>query len=192
MLILLLSGYNNPVSENLQTITLAGGCFWCTEAIFKRLKGVITVTPGYAGGTLANPNWEQVYSGRTGHAEAIQIRFDPKIISLEKILDVFWATHDPTSLNKQMYDTGPQYRSAIFYHDENQKSTIEKSKENLEKSGKLSKPVVTQIVPFTVFYSAEGFHKDYYDKNRTAPYCRIIIDPKIQKLLQEFPADVKA
>ena len=175
----------------METATLAGGCFWCTEAIFKRLKGVTSVVPGYSGGQKENPSYEEVCSGTTGHAETIQIAFDPKIISYEKILEVFFHLHDPTTPNQQGADIGEQYRSEIFYHSEKQKETAEKLKETLEKSGAYSKPIVTKITPFTNFYVAEDYHKNYYDRNKTAGYCQIIIDPKIQKLLINYKEDVK-
>lgn len=166
----------------METATLAGGCFWCTEAIFKRLKGVNSVVSGYAGGDMQNPSYDKVSSGTTGHAEAIQVKFDPSIISFEKILDVFWATHDPTTLNRQGADVGTQYRSIIFYHDEKQKESALKSK----------KPsFVTEIIPFLNFYKAEDYHQDFYEKNKSYPYCQIVIDPKIQKLLTEFKNEVK-
>ena len=172
--------------------TLAGGCFWCVEAIFKRLKGVKEVVPGYAGGDIENPDYETVCSGKTGHAEAIQITFDPRVIPYEKILDVFWATHNPTTLNQQGNDMGTQYRSVIFYHTEEQKNIAEESKEALEKSKKYKDPIVTEIVPFANFYEAESYHQNYYDQNTSYPYCQFVIDPKIQKLLQEFKQDIKS
>jgi peptide-methionine (S)-S-oxide reductase len=177
--------------KNLQTATLAGGCFWCTEAIYKRLKGVASVTSGYTGGTMKDPSYSLVSSGDTGHAEAIQIMFDPKVISYEKLLDVFWATHDPTTLNQQGADIGSQYRSSIFYHNAQQKKTAESSKDALKKAGKYDKPIVTEIVPFTTFYKAESYHQNYYDENRTYPYCSVVIDPKIHKLMKNFKDDVK-
>ena len=151
----------------METATLGGGCFWCTEAIFKRLKGLTSVFSGYAG----DP-----------HAESIQIEFDPSIISFEKILEVFWATHNPTTLNKQGADVGTQYRSVIFYHSEKQKKIAEKSKQP---------SFVTQIVPFDKFYKAEEYHQNFYEKNKSSPYCQIVINPKIQKLLEEFKNDKK-
>jgi peptide-methionine (S)-S-oxide reductase len=175
----------------MEIAILAGGCFWCTEAIFKRLKGVLSVTPGYAGGTVENPSYEEVSTGKTGHTEAIQIEFNPKIIPLEKILDVFWHTHNPTTLNQQDQDVGPQYRSTIFFNDDKQKNVVLKSKENLEKEKIYKDKIVTQIIPFTNFYKAENYHEDYYDKNRNLPYCTYIIDPKIQKLMQRYGKDVK-
>lgn len=172
-----------------ETATLAGGCFWCTEAIFKRLKGVDTVVPGYAGGSTENPTYDQVCSGKTGHAEAIQIVFDPTLIPFEKILDVFWHTHNPTTLNQQGNDVGTQYRSSIFYHDEKQKEVAEVSKQ--EAASIYKDPIVTEIVPFTNFYEAENYHKDYFDRNKEKGYCSFVIDPKIQKLLKEYSSDIK-
>lgn len=176
----------------METVTLAGGCFWCTEAIFKRLKGVSSVTSGYAGGSSDNPTYEQVSSGKTGHAEVIQIKFDPKIISFDKILEVFFATHDPTTLNRQGPDAGTEYRSVIFYYSEDQKKIAESSKEKLEKSGKFKDPVVTKIEPFKNFYPAENYHQNFYETYKNSnSYCPIVIEPKIQKLMREFSSDVK-
>ena len=177
--------------KDIEVATLANGCFWCTEAIFSRVKGIKSVIPGYSGGKTNNPSYEQVCTGITGHAEAIQIEYDPKIISFEKILDIFWHTHDPTTLNRQGNDVGTQYRSAIFYHDENQKNVAEKSKEELEKEGVFKNPIVTEIIPFSNFYPAEDYHKEYYENNRNAPYCSFVIDPKIQKLLQKYSDKIK-
>lgn len=172
----------------METATLAGGCFWCTEAIFKRLKGVLSVIPGYSGGNPPegglSPTYEQVSSGKTNHAESVQITFDPTIISFEKLLEVFFALHDPTTLNQQGADIGTQYRSAIFYHSEKQKQTAEKIKATIPKA-------VTEITRFTAFYAAEAYHKDYYEKNSKAGYCKIVIDPKITKLYKEFSEVVK-
>ncbi len=167
----------------METATLAGGCFWCTEAIFKRLKGVTEVISGYAGGNTEGPTYDKVSGGQTGHAEAIQVKFDPKVIPYQHILDIFWATHDSTTLNRQGADVGTQYRSAIFYHNDTQKKLAEDSK---------PKDAVTEIAPFDKFYSAEDYHQDYYDNNKNLnPYCSIIIDPKIKKLLDKFNSDVK-
>jgi peptide-methionine (S)-S-oxide reductase len=175
----------------METATLAGGCFWCTEAIFKRLKGVKSVTSGYAGGSVENPTYEQVSNGTTGHAEAIQIEFNPQIIPFEKILDVFWHTHNPTTLNQQGNDIGAQYRSAIFYHDEKQKEIALALKSALEEEEIYQNKVVTEIAPFTNFYPAEHYHKDYYDNNKQDSYCTFVINPKIQKLLQKYGNEVK-
>jgi peptide-methionine (S)-S-oxide reductase len=174
-----------------ETVTIAGGCFWCTEAIFERLKGVISVTSGYAGGEMDNPSYEQVSGGHTGHAEAIQIEFDPQVISLEKILDVFWKTHNPTTMNRQGNDVGTQYRSVIFYHDDQQKEAALASKKKFEQSGYYKEPIVTEILPFANFYKAEDYHQGFYNNNPGNGYCQLIIDPKIQKLMTEFKEDVK-
>ncbi|MBI3385084.1 peptide-methionine (S)-S-oxide reductase MsrA [Candidatus Gottesmanbacteria bacterium] len=179
------------MSKTSSLATIAGGCFWCTEAIFKRLKGVVSVMPGFAGGWQNTPTYQDVCSGKTGHAEAVQIEFDPKIISFKKLLEVFWHLHDPTTLNQQGADYGTQYRSAIFYHDEEQKKKALDSKKSLEKSGAYKSPVVTEIVPFTNFYPAENYHQNYFDRNSYQPYCQAVIDPKIQKLYREFKKEVK-
>ena len=171
--------------------TFALGCFWCSEAVFKRLKGVTDVVSGYAGGTMDNPSYDAVSSQKTGHAEAIQITFDPKIISYKKLLDVFWATHNPTTKNQQGNDMGTQYRSVIYYHSQEQKKLAEESKEQLEKSKKYKDPIVTDIVGFTNFFKAEGYHQDYYDRNKEYPYCQFVIDPKIRKLYKDFKEDIK-
>jgi peptide-methionine (S)-S-oxide reductase len=173
-----------------ETATFANGCFWCTEAVFKRLKGVKSVLPGYAGGTVKDPSYDQVCAGNTGHAESIQIKFDPKVIPFEKILDIFWHTHDPTTLNRQGNDIGTQYRSAIFFHNEKQKEIAEKSKKDLENKGVYENSIVTEITPVKDFYAAEDYHKDYYDNHQDAPYCNYVIDPKIHKLLQRYGSDV--
>ena len=173
-----------------ETATFANGCFWCTEAVFKRLKGVKSVLPGYAGGTVKDPSYDQVCAGNTGHAESIQIKFDPKVIPFEKILDIFWYTHDPTTPNRQGNDIGTQYRSAIFFHNEKQKEIAEKSKKDLEDKGVYKNSIVTEITPIKDFYVAEDYHKDYYDNHQDAPYCNYVIDPKIHKLLQRYGSDV--
>ena len=175
----------------METATLAGGCFWCTEAIFQRLKGVESVTSGYAGGINENPSYEQVSSGQTKHAQAIQVVFDPKIISFEKILEVFWHLVDPTTLNKQGADEGTQYRSVIFYANENQKKVAEESKIKIEKSGMYDKPIVTKIEPLAKFYKAEDYHQNFYERNYDKPYCQLVINPKIEKLIREFGENVK-
>jgi len=181
----------NPPLAGLETATLAGGCFWCTEAIFKRIKGVHRVVSGYTGGDVENPSYQQVSTGRTGHAEAVQITFDPRIISYDSLLDVFWATHDPTTLDRQGADVGPQYRSVVFYHSDDQRRAAEASKRNLEASGKLKAKIVTSIEPFKKFYPAEDYHQDYYASNAHASYCSIVIEPKIRKLLRNFGDEVK-
>lgn len=169
-----------------ETATFAGGCFWCTEAIFRRLKGVISVTPGYTGGATDHPTYDQVATGKTGHAEAVQIVFDPAVISFGTLLDVFFRLHDPTSLNRQGPDTGTQYRSAVFYHDESQKRQVEDKIRSLETDGTYGK-IVTDVAAFSAFYPAEEYHKRYYEKNSYAPYCQVVIDPKITKLMNSYP-----
>jgi len=164
-----------------KTATLAGGCFWCLEAVFKELSSVERVLSGYTGGTVPNPTYEQVCSGDTGHAEAVQITFDPKLISYREILDVFFSIHDPTTLNCQGNDVGMQYRSAIFYHSDEQKTIAEETIRELESKKIWTNPVVTEVVPFDKFYTAENYHQNYYENNSTQPYCRIVIDPKLSK-----------
>jgi peptide-methionine (S)-S-oxide reductase len=176
----------------IETITLAGGCFWCTEAIFKRLKGVSKVTPGYSGGFVEKPTYRQVSDGRTGHTEAIQVEFDPQQMPLTTLLEIFFKLHDPTTPNQQGNDIGPQYRSAIFYNTEEQKQIAEQVKKELEDSKHYKSPIVTEITKFTNFYPAEDYHQNYYETHKDAPYCRVIIDPKVKKLLEQFSAFVKA
>ncbi len=167
---------------------LAGGCFWCTEAVFERLKGVEKVTPGFTGGTIKNPAYREIITGRTGHAEAIEIVFDPETISFEELLYIFFSTHDPTTLNRQQYDVGTQYRSAIFYNSEEQKEIAVKVINKLEKDKVFNDPVVTEITQAPPFYEAEPEHKEYYSRNPEQRYCQAIIDPKIKKL-REFYSD---
>lgn len=172
---------NPPMTETKQTATLAAGCFWCVEAVFQRIKGVEHVVSGYIGGTVENPTYEEVCSGTTGHAEAVQITFNPQVVSYEKLLDLFWEMHDPTTLNRQGHDIGTQYRSAIFYHSEEQKKIAEESKKAHAKDFK--DPIVTEITPAGVFYPAEDYHQNYYNLNASKnPYCRVVIDPKLRKL----------
>ena len=179
------------MNNESEIATLANGCFWCTEAVFKRLKGVNSVLPGYSGGAVREPSYDQVCTGKTGHAEAIQIEFHPKVIPFEKILDVFWHTHDPTTLNRQGNDIGTQYRSAIFYHNQKQKEIAEKSKRELEKEKVYKDHIVTEITPFTNFYVAEDYHKNYYENHQEAPYCTYIIDPKVRKLLTKYGDNIR-
>jgi len=171
--------------------TLAGGCFWCTEAVFSIVKGVEKVEPGYTGGSVPNPTYEQVSTGTTGHAEAAQITFDPSTISFREILEIFFATHDPTTLNRQGPDVGTQYRSAIFYHNEEQKVTAEKVIAELDKEEIWDAPIVTQVEPLKTFYRAETYHKDYYKKHPNQPYCQQVIAPKLVKLQQRFLGKLK-
>jgi peptide-methionine (S)-S-oxide reductase len=180
-------------SANTDTATLANGCFWCTEAIFEELDGVISATSGYTGGKVDNPTYKQVCSGQTGHAECLQIVYDPKKISFDELLEVFWETHDPTTLNQQGADVGTQYRSGVFYHNEEQKQKAEKYKAELDKSGAFDKPIVTEITPFTKFYPAEDYHQQYFENNEDAnPYCRIVIRPKLDKFRKVFKDKLKA
>ena len=169
-----------------------GGCFWCTETVFERLKGVVSVMPGYAGGQLQNPTYEQVCSGRTGHAEVVRIEYDPKLISFEDLLTVFFATHDPTTLNRQGHDTGTQYRSVILYADEAQKQRAEAFIQELTKSRQFPQPIVTEVAPLDPFYEAEACHREYYRRNQGQPYCQFIISPKVGKLQQKFRELLKA
>jgi peptide-methionine (S)-S-oxide reductase len=170
----------NTNTPSLELATFGGGCFWCTEAIFLRLNGVKSVTPGYAGGTIPSPTYEHVSTGKTGHAEVIQVEFDPAKISFEKLLEVFWQAHDPTTLNRQGADIGTQYRSIILYQNEQQKRAAEKSK--TEEGRRLGKAISTEIVPLAKFYPAEKYHQDYYRQNKGERYCRIVILPKLEKL----------
>lgn len=166
-------------NQSMETAVFAGGCFWCTEAIFEKLQGVSSVESGYTGGNKANPDYHQVSGGNTGHAEAIQITFDPKEISFSDLVEVFFATHDSTTLNQQGADVGTQYRSAIFYIDEKQKEIAQKAKDQISGS-------VTEIVPFQQFFKAEDYHQDYFTNNQNAPYCQLVINPKLKKLQEKF------
>ena len=172
--------------EKTDTATFGSGCFWCSEAIFQLLKGVIKVVPGYSGGARANPTYEQVSSGATGHAEVIQITYNPEIISFEELLEVFWSTHDPTTLNRQGADVGTQYRSVIFHHNEQQRQLAESYKARLDSSGAWRNPIVTEISPYKAFYTAESYHHDYYNRNSQAPYCTFVIVPKLEKFKKVF------
>ena len=174
-----------------ETITLGSGCFWCTEAIYQRLEGVVKVTSGYSGGFVENPTYEQVCDKNTGHAEVCQIVFDTTKISLDDILAVFWKTHDPTTPNQQGNDVGPQYRSAIFYHNEHQKEVAEKYKQALIAAKAWDKPIITEITAFTKFYSAESYHQNYYNNNTTQGYCRYVIGPKLEKFEKVFASKLK-
>ena len=171
--------------------TFGNGCFWCTEAVFQQLKGVSGVAPGYSGGNTDNPTYKEVCTGNTGHAEVIQITYDPQQVSFEKLLEVFWKSHDPTTLNRQGNDIGTQYRSVIFYHDDDQKQLAEKYKAKLDDAGIFSGPIVTEITPFEKFYVAEDYHKNYYNQNGAQPYCQAIIRPKVEKIRQLFAEDLK-
>ena len=184
---------NNELVENetKEVATLAGGCFWCTEAVFSIVKGVEKVEPGYSGGSVPNPSYEQVSTGTTGHTEAVQVTFNPSKISFREILKIFFATHNPTTLNRQGPDIGSQYRSAIFYHNEEQKAIAEKIIADLDKEGIWETPIVTRVEAFKVFYMAENNHKKYYKRNSNQPYCQQVITPKLVKLQQRFIEKLK-
>jgi peptide-methionine (S)-S-oxide reductase len=180
-----------PTGKKTDTATFGTGCFWCTEAVFQELKGVLKVISGYSGGQVANPSYEEVCTGTTGHAECLQIIYDPSVISFDELLEVFWASHDPTTLNRQGNDVGTQYRSAIFYHDEEQKKKAEHYKAELNQHGAYDKPIVTEIVPFTKFYPAENYHQDYYNTHGSQPYCYLVIRPKVEKFQKAFKNKLK-
>lgn len=174
------------MNSNLKIAIFAGGCFWCTEAVFKNLKGVISVVPGYTGGTIENPTYSKVSNGNTGHAEAIKIEYDPDIIFYKDLLTIFFYTHDPTTLNQQGNDVGTQYRSAIYYIDNDQKQDAENMIKELTDVKAYPNPFVTEVAPFTEFYEAEDYHHDYYERNKEQRYCDIIITPKLDKLQKRF------
>jgi len=180
------------MSGKLEQATLGGGCFWCVEAVFQDLKGVERVVSGYAGGKIANPTYHQVCTGTTGHAEVIQVTFDPAVISFEDLLYVFWRTHNPTTLNRQGADVGTQYRSVIFYHNPAQQASAEKSRQETEALGVWPLPIVTEIAPLTDFFPAETYHQNYYLANPNQPYCQVVIEPKIGKFRREFQHLLKA
>ena len=178
-------------SGHIQQATLGAGCFWCVEAIFQKLHGVDSVLSGYTGGHVHDPTYEQVCSGTTGHAEVTQITFDSSIVSYEEILEVFWKTHDPTTLNRQGNDVGTQYRSVIYYHDLSQKSIAEKAKQVLDEAGIWKDPIVTEIAPLPEFYPAENYHQNYFNQHGNQPYCQFVIQPKVKKFEQVFRERVK-
>ena len=178
-------------TENLETITLAGGCYWCIEAIYQRLDGVVKVESGFTGGTMKNPSYRDVCTGETGHAECVQVTFDKTKTSLDEIFKVFFTVHDPTTLNRQGADAGTQYRSAIFYRTDEQKKAAESIIADLTKAGVYSDPIVTQVTPFSVFYKAEDYHQDYYNQHGSQPYCQIVIRPKVEKFEKVFKDRLK-
>ncbi len=175
-----------------EVATLAGGCFWCLEAVFNEVRGVRRVVSGYSGGTVAGPSYREVCAGTSGHAEAVQVTFDPGVISLREILEVFFAVHDPTTLNRQGADVGTQYRSAVFYHDAEQKAIAEQVIRELASSGVWDSPIVTEVTAFRSFYPAEGYHQDYFKRNGGQPYCRVVIAPKLAKFRQSHLDRLKA
>jgi peptide-methionine (S)-S-oxide reductase len=180
-------------ADDLEIITLGGGCFWCTEAVFSEVEGVSKVESGYSGGTLANPTYQEVCSGTTGHAEVVQVTFDPKTIPLQEILDIFFSIHDPTTPNRQGSDVGEQYRSIIFYRDEGQKKAAEEAIRAVNESKAFgSNHVVTQIVPFKAFYAAEDYHQEYFANNPRQPYCQIVIAPKVDKFRRHYQNKIRA
>ena len=181
-----------PNGIKTDTATFAAGCFWCVEAVFQELKGVLSVTSGYTGGKIKNPTYREVCSGLTGHAEACQIIFDPAVITYDELLEAFWSSHDPTTLNRQGADQGTQYRSAIFYHNEDQKKLAESYKAKLNTENAFDKPIVTEISPASVFYKAEDYHQNYYNENGDAPYCTFVIAPKLEKFRKVFKDKIKS
>jgi peptide-methionine (S)-S-oxide reductase len=182
---------NESAREGLAIATFGSGCFWCTEAVFQNVEGVEKVESGYSGGKVKNPTYKEVCSGLTGHAEVIQVHYDSAKVSFEELLEIFWKTHDPTTLNRQGADEGTQYRSAVFYHTEEQKKLAEKYKAELDKSGAFDNPIVTEISPYTEFYKAEDYHQNYYNLNGNAPYCSYVIQPKLEKFRKVFKHKLK-
>ncbi len=185
------NGKEKQIKKQIETATLGGGCFWCLEAVYQRVKGVQKVVSGYAGGQVENPTYEQVCSDTTGHAEVVQITFAPEIISYEDILNIFWQIHDPTQLNRQGNDVGTQYRSVIFYHNEDQKRKAMVSKRDLEQTAIFKKPIVTEIAPLTKFYPAEQYHQNYFNRNSNQMYCQLVIAPKLKKFKKSFTEYLK-
>jgi peptide-methionine (S)-S-oxide reductase len=179
------------MNDELQTATLGSGCFWCTEAFFLNLKGVESVVSGYSGGKVKNPTYREVCTGLTGHAEVVQVKFNPKIITYSEILEIFWNTHDPTTLNRQGNDEGPQYRSVVFYHNEQQKEIAQQYKDQLTKSGVFKNSIVTEITPFSVFYPAEDYHQNYFALNPNQGYCQYVIRPKVEKFNKQYASKLK-
>jgi methionine-S-sulfoxide reductase len=180
------------VTENInEEITLGGGCFWCLDAVYREIRGVEKVLSGYSGGSVVNPSYEEVCTGSTGHAEVVQITFNPRIITAEKLLQIFFVIHDPTTLNRQGADVGTQYRSIIFYRNQKQKDVIDKVIGELKKDKVYKNPIVTAVVPFQFFYTAEDYHQDYYSQNKEQGYCRIIINPKLEKFKKTFRDNLK-
>ena len=182
---------DDQIKTNIEVVIIGAGCFWCVEAIFQNLKGVLTVTAGYTGGHTKNPTYHEVCSGQTGHAEVARIEFEPKKISLEQILEVFWKTHNPTTLNKQGDDVGTQYRSCIFYHNENQRIIAEKSKKQAGESVLFNDPIVTKITPLGDYYQAEDYHQNYFKSNPNKSYCSLVIKPKVEKFKDLFKDKLK-
>ena len=192
LILLLMVSFQGVAQNDSQEVAILGaGCFWCVEAVFEELKGVDAVESGYMGGTVANPTYQQVCTGTTGHAEVARITYDPDIVSYKEILEVFWKTHDPTTLNRQGADVGTQYRSVIFYLNDRQKTTAEYYKQRLNESGAYTAPIVTEIVPASEFYAAEDYHQNYYSLNPNQGYCRYVIQPKLEKFRAAFADKLK-
>lgn len=191
IILILLSVYSADAQKKLQKATFGMGCFWCSEAIFQRIDGVSAVRSGFEGGGIPNPSYEEVCTGTTGHAEVVELSYDPAKISYDELLEIFWKNHDPTTLNRQGADTGTQYRSVVFYSTPEQKASAEHYKAELNKSKALGKPVVTEITKAQPFYVAEGYHQDYFNKNANQPYCRLVILPKMEKLEKVFKDKLK-
>ena len=177
--------------NNIKTAVFGGGCFWCTEAVFKMLKGVNNVVPGYTGGDIANPTYEEVSEGDTGHVESVKIEYDSEIVSYETLLTIFFASHNPTELNRQGNDIGTQYRSVIFYSDEDQEQVAETMIQSINSSSKYGKDIVTTVEPLKVFYVAEDYHHDYYEHHKNAPYCQVVINPKLAKIKESYASLLK-
>ena len=182
---------NLESNPGLQLATFASGCFWCTEAIFQNVDGVEKVVSGYMGGTVKNPTYKDVCTGRTGHAEVIQLTYDPKKVSYDELLEIFWKTHDPTTLNRQGADVGTQYRSAIFYHNNEQKQLAEKYKKKLTEAEVFDQPITTEITPASVFYKAEDYHQNYFNQNGDQQYCQFVVAPKVEKFKKVFQSKLK-
>ena len=183
---------NQPISSNGQEVaTLSGGCFWCLEAVYDELNGVEQVESGYSGGTVVNPSYRQVCAGTTGHAEVVQLTFDPQVISFKEILEIFFTIHDPTTLNRQGGDVGPQYRSGIFYHSQEQKAIAEQVIQEINAAHIWHAPIVTEVTPFTIFYQAEDYHQEYFQHNSQQPYCQVVIAPKVTKFRKQYMMKLK-
>ena len=191
IILMLLIFSNEIMGKELEKATLGGGCFWCTEAVYLELKGVVDVKPGYSGGHVKNPSYKEVCNETTGHAEVVQITFDPEVVSYSEILEVFFVTHDPTTLNRQGNDVGTQYRSAIFYHSEAQKQTAKKVIELLEQEKAYKNSIVTEVTEFKAFYPAEDYHINYFARNKNQPYCQYVVAPKVEKFRKVFKDKMK-
>lgn len=177
--------------QGLEKATLGGGCFWCTEAVYNEMRGIVEVVPGYSGGHIKNPSYKEVCTGRTGHAEVVQITYNPEEVSFSEILEVFFKTHDPTTLNRQGNDVGTQYRSAVFYHNPEQKQTAEKVIELFQQDAVYDDPIVTEVTAFDVFYVAEDYHHNYFERNKNQPYCQFVVAPKVEKFKKIFKEKLK-